>query len=314
MQPGAPAPDADAVSVPAEDPVFPQDAGAATQNMNAVVDDNATQAIPPVDDDFGGLPMFRDETRKGGATYERTAEIDLSGMDVDGDTPSRERGRRRGGTNGRNKQGILLGAGFVALLLIGGGGAFLIASNSGSDGSDTGSTGGEAAAPEAPVALETGALFPEDIEIEGVKFERVITDDTGDKCETATHGGYGDVLKDNDCQQLIRATYVDADATRAITTGVAALPSPDNATAAQEAQDLGATTWFAGLKGKDDTGTERMGFAGGHASGAQWGPYLVFTLAANSDGRAPEGDDSDLADLSDGFTSNSLESLAENVD
>ncbi|CAM4398245.1 hypothetical protein GCM10009799_19280 [Nocardiopsis rhodophaea] len=315
LHPGAPAPDAE--SVPADDPVVPPDAGAATHTINSVTEDNATQAIPPVDDDFGGLPMFRDETRQGAATYERTAEIDLSGMDV-GDVPAsapaRERGRRRGGKSGR-KQGILLGAGFVALLLIGGGGAFVIASRSGSGGSDTGLTGGgEAAAPDAPASLETGALFPENIEVEGVKFERVITDDTGDQCETATHGGYGDVLKDNGCQQLIRATYVDADARRAVTTGVAALPSPDNAAAAQEAQDLGTTTWFAGLKGKDDTGTERMGFAGGHASGAQWGPYLVFTLAANSDGRAPEGDDPELAELSDGFTSSSLESLAENVD
>ncbi|MFC7744002.1 hypothetical protein ACFQXA_28000 [Nocardiopsis composta] len=44
-----------------EEPYFPDDAGAATQNMAAVGSDDATQAVPRVSDEFGGRPMFRDE-------------------------------------------------------------------------------------------------------------------------------------------------------------------------------------------------------------------------------------------------------------
>ncbi|MBB6169952.1 hypothetical protein HNR23_000012 [Nocardiopsis mwathae] len=311
LQPGASTPEAEPV---ADDPVFPADAGAATQSISAVVDDNATQAIPPVQDDFGGLPMFRDETRRSGATYERTAEIDLSAMDIDGEEPAgRDRGRRRSGSgSGSGKKGILLGAGFAVLLLLGGGGAFLIASGGGSADPETGSGGGAVATPDAPVDLEPGAIFPDEVEVGGVTFTRVITDDTGEDCATAAHGDYGDVLTENDCRQLIRATYVSKEGDRAVTTGVAALPAPDKADAVRQAQDLDSADWFAGLKGNDG-GAERMGFAGGHASGAQWGPYLVFALAANSDGRAPEAADSDLAGLSDGFTGESLSSLSANV-
>jgi hypothetical protein len=294
VQPGTAVPDA----VEAE-PVFPADAGAATQNMNAVVDDGATQAIPPVTDDFGGRQMYRDAPRRSGGDPS-TAEIDLSGLDDYDEPPS----RRRGGGNGKK---VLIAVGFVALLAVGGGGAFLVATGGGGS-TDAGLTA--EGAPDAPVTLETGGLFPEEVEVGGAPFTLAITDDTGD-CDTAAHGDYGQALVDAQCQQIVRATYVNGDGTRAVTVGVAAMAGPEDAATAQDAQDLASGQWFAGLAGQDGSGAERMGYAAGHGTGGQWGPYLVFALAANADGRPAEGQADELADLGDGFVDAVLEPLGE---
>ncbi len=269
--------------------------------MNTVADEGATQTIQSVSDDFGGRPMFRDESSQSGGES-ATAEIDISAMDdmddFGGSSPR---------FSGLTKK-LLLGAGFLVLLLVGGGGAFLIATNSSSGGSDAGLAGDDS--PTEPVSLESSALFPESVDVAGQKYELAVTDDT-DKCETVAHGDYGAALTENDCRQIVRATYVNDDKTRAVTVGIAAMGAAADAEAAQGAQDPGATEWFAGLRGKEGSGAERMEYAGGHGSGAQWGPYLVFSLAANSDGRVSEAQSDELAELSEGFLDTALGSLGE---
>ncbi|MUL42397.1 hypothetical protein FZ103_14615 [Streptomonospora sp. PA3] len=89
--------------------------------------------------------------------------------------------------------------------------------------------------------------------------------------------------------------------------------SPEEAQAAERAQDLGSAKWFAGLQGEDGSGAERMDVAGGHGSGARWGPYLVFSLAAASDGRVNDSRTEELAEISEGFLDLPLNSLGEIV-
>ncbi|MUL42396.1 hypothetical protein FZ103_14610 [Streptomonospora sp. PA3] len=278
-----------------EEPVFPPDAGASTQNLRAVTDDGAAQPTNRVENEFGGRPMFRDES-PAGPTGSTTAEIDLSEIDDD-----------YGGGGRPFPKMLLLVAGFVAILLIGGGGAFLIAT---SGASDADLAAGEA--PETPVALETGDLFPDSIDVAGRSYTLSTTDDT-DECQTAAHGGYGGVLTENNCQQIVRATYVNEESSTAVTVGIAAMGSPEEAQAAERAQDLGSAKWFAGLQGEDGSGAERMDVAGGHGSGARWGPYLVFSLAAASDGRVNDSRTEELAEISEGFLDLPLNSLGEIV-
>ncbi|WP_148046352.1 hypothetical protein [Halostreptopolyspora alba] len=258
--------------------------------MNAV-GDASTQASPPTDDAFGGRPMFRDEAPASSDQRSTTAEIDLSELATD-DTK---------GSSNRTKM-LLVGGGFVALLLVAGGGTFLLAANSsGGTGIDTVAGSG---------SLEPGDVFPETVEVAGETYELAITDDT-EQCGTAAHGGYGQVLDDNGCEQIIRASYVNEDRTRAVTTGVAAMATAEDATSAREAQDLENAEWFAGLSGKDGSGTERMEFAAGHGSGSQWDRYLVFALASNTDGRAAEGSMEDLTEVGDEFAEVPYEALNE---
>ncbi len=237
-----------------------------------------TSAAKPAGDGFGGRPLFRDQAPEADGERTTTAEIDVSELAANS---------AHGMT--RRAKSLLLGGGFVALLLVGGGGAFLVAANVTSD------SGGGGSGP-----LEPGDVFPETVEVAGETYEMAITDDT-ENCGTATHGDFGDTLDENDCEQVIRASYVNEDQTHAVTVGVAAMGAPEDATSAREAQDLESSSWFAGLNGQEGSGAERMKFAGGHGSGAQWDRYLTFALASNTDGRAVEEDMDELTEIGDEF-------------
>ena len=299
--------------------VVPPVADDATQVVPPV-DAAATQAMPPADapssqaapadDMFGGLPMFRDEVPAQDSSVS-TAEMDLSEYEDYAD------GRRRRGSARSlpvSSRTLLVGAGFVALLLVAGGGAFLLASGGDSaepaspEGYDVSLVADESTDPE---PLKAGELFAEEtVEVNGETFTLLLTDDT-DKCETTAHGDYATVLGDNECRQVVRATYANEDGTRAVTVGVAAMADSDGARAAAEAQDPAGTLWFAGLAGQEGSGAERMDIAGGHASSAVWGRYVVFSLAANSDGRTPQGEEPELAELSEYFVDVALSPLGE---
>lgn len=293
--------------------VVPPVADDATQVVPPV-DAAATQAMPPAgaapsagrDDIFGGRPMFRDEVAASEPAAS-TAEMDLSEYDDYVDSQRRRFPARP----------LLIGAGFVALLLVAGGGAFLLASGGG---------GSESAAPSPeggydvslvsdestdPEPLKAGELFAEEtVDIDGETFSLLLTDDT-DRCDTTAHGDYAAVLTEHDCRQVVRATYANKDGTRAVTVGVAAMANSDGAQAAAEAQDPANTLWFAGLAGQEGSGAERMDIAGGHVASAVWGRYVVFSLAANADGRTPENEDPELEKISAHFIDLALAPLGE---
>lgn len=273
---------------PAEDPVFPTDAMGATQNL---------RAVPASSPSGANRPLYRDEVPEDAGAD--TAQFDVQSVrdaydeyddydDYD-DQPARKRPR---------SQIVLMGAGFVALLAIAGGGAFYFGS------------GGSGATPVSDEGADSGALaadglFPEEIEVEGQgTFSRVAVDDSDD-CAAGTHGDYGQVLADNDCRQLVRASYLSEDQNHAVTVGIAAMPSDSEAETALGAQDLVGAEWFAGLPGDEGTPAERLGYSGGHGSSGQWGRYLLFSLSANSDGSdegsEDGGDATELRDIGEGF-------------
>ncbi|WP_233570996.1 hypothetical protein [Nocardiopsis sp. Huas11] len=289
------------------EPVFPADALGATESIHAV---------PPAPGRGAERPLYRDELPADSGADTAQFDVaavgdydsydDYAGYDDYDDEPPRDGNRNR----------VLVIAGFVVLLVIAAGGAFFLASGGigGDDAADAASVADEA---DDPGALTTGALFPETVDIEGQgTFTRVVENDTED-CAEGTHGGYGEVLTGNDCRQLVRATYVSEDENHAVTVGVAAMPTDAEATAAMDAQDLVAAEWFAGLPDEEGTPAERLGYSGGHGSSGQWGRYVLFSLAANSDGTDEESEDGEsddaalLRDIGEGFLDEAFTRLAE---
>ncbi|OLT24305.1 hypothetical protein BJF83_07005 [Nocardiopsis sp. CNR-923] len=278
---------------PAE-PAFPVDAAGPTQHI---------QAVPAAPGRPADRPLYRDEVPDDAGTD--TAQFDLQEFDdYDGYADQGPGSSQRSG--GRTR--ILLVGGFAALLVVAGGGAFLFAR--GGSESDGSSGGGQA--PDTPLSAES--LFPESVDIEGAgTFTRVATDGT-EECSAAAHGGYGEVLAGQGCEQVVRASYLNEDETRAVTIGVAALGTEGQAVTAQDGQDLVGADWFAGLAGEEGTGAERLGYSGGHASSGQWSNFLVFSLAANSDGTDAQEDSevaTDLQTIGEGFLDEAFASLAD---
>ncbi|GAB3495962.1 hypothetical protein GCM10027440_48340 [Nocardiopsis coralliicola] len=305
-------------AVPAEElPEFPEDSDAKTQNIAVVRDapedgatqniaavggdagENSTQNLGAVDDAFGSL--YRDSSASSGAPS-HTAEIDLSAMSDFDDEPPHRHGRRRSASGGRT---ALIVGGFAVVLVAGATGAFFLARGAGGTDAETAAA---ADPPGSPSTLESGTLFPETLDVNGTEYELALVDATDD-CSTVGRNDYGSVLADNGCEQVIRATYTDPEGGLAVTAGIAAMGSADEAGAAIEAQDLNQGDWFAGLKGSDGSGAENMEAAAGRAGGGQWGPYLVFSLAANADGAPPAEDDAALEKAGDGFVDTVLASL-----
>ncbi|MCY9787539.1 hypothetical protein KIK06_27035 [Nocardiopsis sp. EMB25] len=259
----------------------PVDAAGPTQHI---------QAVPAAPSSRNDRPLYRDEVPENAGAD--TAQFDLQDLDDYDGYPDQRSDRSRSSGGGRTK--ILLIAGFVALLVVAGGGAFLFARNGASSDGATG--------PEGPLSAES--LFPETIDVEGAgTFTRVVTEDAED-CATAAHGDYGTVLTEQGCEQVVRASYLNEDETRAVTVGIATMATEGEAVTAQGEQDLVAAKWFAGLAGEEGSGTERLGFAGGYGSSGQWGNHIVFSLAANKDGNDAEEDSevaTELQTIGEGF-------------
>ncbi|MEV2276011.1 hypothetical protein AB0I72_10530 [Nocardiopsis sp. NPDC049922] len=277
------------------EPAYPVDPAGPTQHI---------QAVPATPGRQADRPLYRDEVPDDAGAD--TAQFDLQDLDdYDGYADQGPGSSRRSG--GRTR--ILLIAGFVALLVVAGGGAFLFARGGSESG---GSSGGGGQAPDTPLAAES--LFPESVDIEGAgTFTRVATNDT-EECATAAHGGYGDVLAEQDCAQVVRASYLNEDETRAVTIGVATLGTEGQAVTAQDGQDLVGADWFAGLAGEEGTSAERLGYSGGHASSGQWSNFLVFSLAANSDGTNAQEDSeiaTELQTIGEGFLGEAFASLTD---
>ncbi|MFV2196285.1 hypothetical protein [Nocardiopsis sp. LOL_012] len=250
---------------PGPDPVFPSEAQGPTQYI---------PALPPTPGAAADRPLYRDEVPADAGSS--TTQFDVEDYDSHDDYPDR---RPSGTSGGPDRTRLLLIAGFVVLLVIAGGGAFFFARGGFSGGGD-----GSEGSPVAPLAAES--FFPETVDLgDAGTFTRVVVDETAE-CAEGTHNGYGQVLTDSGCEQLIRASYVSEDEARAVTIGVATLDSEADAVAAQEGQDLVAAEWFAGLAGEEGTPAQRLGSSGGHGSSGQWGSYVLFALAANSDGSA----------------------------
>ncbi|MFL1429540.1 MULTISPECIES: hypothetical protein [unclassified Nocardiopsis] len=278
-------------------PVFPPDAMGATQQISAVPSGRGDDR-----------PLFRDEVPEDAGAD--TAQFDVRAVDDYDDYDGGYDDYAPYDDSGAKRRKALMIGGFALALVLVGGGTFYFASG-GPSGSSSGGDNATTVANEEddPGALSTDAVFPETLEVDGQgSFTRVAVDDTED-CASGAHGDYGTVLADNGCRQLIRASYLSEDEGQAITVGIAAMADSESATTALDAQNLNDAQWFAGLPGEEGSPAERLGHAGGHGSGGQWGRYLLFSLATNSDGAA-EGAEA-LAPVSEGFLEEAYDRLSE---
>ncbi|MFF4407932.1 hypothetical protein ACFY2W_32400 [Streptomyces sp. NPDC001262] len=132
--------------------------------------------------------------------------------------------------------------------------------------------------------ITTQSLFPqaEPVMSPGAAYKRIATDTTAD-CTNAAEGGLGQVLGDNGCRQVLRATYLRNGV--AVTVGVAVF---DTKAAADKAKDQ-YTGYITPLPGEDGTV-----FCHGPAcrnSVNTEGRYAYFTVAGFTDGSAVTADD-----------------------
>ncbi|MFD3684640.1 hypothetical protein ACFWTE_07455 [Nocardiopsis sp. NPDC058631] len=284
------------------DPVFPPEAMGATQNIHA---------IPAAPGSRANRPLYRDEVPD-------DAGVDTAQFDVQGINDYEDYDEYAAGDDGytdtrARKRHVLMIAGFAVALVAAGGGAFLFARGG---GTDSGGASATTVANESddPGALAPEEIFPESLDVEGGTFTRVAVDDIED-CSAGAHGDYGQVLADNECRQMVRASYLSEDEGHAVTIGVAAMPTEAEAVSAMEAQDLVGAQWFAGLAGEEGSPAERLGHAGGHGSSGQWGRYLLFALATNSDGSEEGSEESDsateLRTIGDDFLDEAFGTLSE---
>ncbi|MBE3000342.1 hypothetical protein IDM40_16770 [Nocardiopsis sp. HNM0947] len=282
--------------------MFPPEAVGSTQSLSAV----------PPSGRGDNRPLFRDEVPEDAGAD--TAQFDVQSMDdYDGYDDYADEGHDRYDSGARKRKALLI-SGFVVLLIAASGGAYFIASSGSVPGSDAqaATVGHE---DDDPDPLDPEALFPESVSLgtddyDG-DFDRVAVDDT-EECADGAHGEYGEVLGGNDCRQLVRASYLNEDDGRAVTIGVAAMPSEEQAGTALDEQDLVAAQWFAGLAGDEGTPAEGLGHAGGFGNSATWGRYVLFSLGTDG-AEAEDGteDAEELRSVSDGFLEELHTSISE---
>ncbi|MEO3755136.1 hypothetical protein [Streptomyces sp. B6B3] len=119
------------------------------------------------------------------------------------------------------------------------------------------------------------------MEIEGRTYQEVITRGSRD-CASGVTQDLGAVLTDNDCAELLRATYTGDGV--AVTVGVAQFPTEEAARAARN----DAVANLLPLTAGDAPDFCQLG--GCRTTTNQVGRYAYFTIAGNSDGSPDEGD------------------------
>lgn len=117
-------------------------------------------------------------------------------------------------------------------------------------------------------------------------------------CARAANGDLGAALKKAGCSRVLRATFVDGSKTYAVTTGIVVLPTDDARKKAVKAIDIGHGVWFRPLAARSGTGAEKIEESSGLGTRVEIGRYIVFALAAYSDGHNPSGADKRLTRLS----------------
>ncbi|MFF4191569.1 hypothetical protein [Nonomuraea sp. NPDC001831] len=152
-----------------------------------------------------------------------------------------------------------------------------------------------------PKKMSVTEAFPKKkVSAAGTTFTRVKTD-TETSCDKAATGAFADALRERKCSRIIRATFVDSKRRYAVTTGIAVLPTKEDAVQTDLAKNLPRNVWFRALPGAKGSGGERVSIAGGYAAGLVWGRYIVFSYATHADGHTPDAGDKTLAKVSGAF-------------
>ncbi|MBP2704844.1 hypothetical protein JOL79_13570 [Microbispora sp. RL4-1S] len=152
-----------------------------------------------------------------------------------------------------------------------------------------------------PRKMTPAEAFPETkVTVAGRTYRRVKVEVVG-SCGKSATGAFAGALDQQQCRQVLRATYVDGKHDYAVTTGIAVMPTKQAALTVDRAKDLAGNVWFRGMNAPKSTGADRVAISGGYAAGMVWGRYIVFSYATYADGHTPEAKDKSLAPISGGF-------------
>jgi hypothetical protein len=170
---------------------------------------------------------------------------------------------------------------------------------------------GTVSVPSGPITVLN--MFPQtQLDIDGLRFTRVAaTTDT--KCSSAANGPFGAALTSAGCKRVVRATYVDASKKYVVTAGLAAMPTPLDATTADGAKHFGPDVWFTALDGPAGSGASSAAKTVGVGNDVVDDRFIVFALSCYSNGQNPTRNASEiqtLTGLSQSFSAEVEQQLA----
>ncbi|MDX6738244.1 hypothetical protein [Actinocorallia sp. A-T 12471] len=150
-----------------------------------------------------------------------------------------------------------------------------------------------------PEALTLEEVFPDRrITLEGRTYA-VDRKSLNLRCDYAAAGGMSRALIKNDCQMVVRSTFVSGNGRTGVTVGVVAMPSKRVAINVQKAGSPARKgNWFIGLPGKR---TKQIGDSGGFAASTTYGRYILYVYVRHLEGRKPAKADQTYPKLASAF-------------
>ncbi|MCD0450309.1 hypothetical protein LO762_14070 [Actinocorallia sp. API 0066] len=150
-----------------------------------------------------------------------------------------------------------------------------------------------------PRPLSVSEIFPERrITLDG----RIFTADRRSlnlRCDYAATGAMSRALIRNDCQAVVRTTFVSDDGRTGVTVGVVAMPTKRIAITVQKSGSPPRRgQWFVGLPGKR---TKAISEPGGYAAATTYGRYILYVYVRQLEGRKPAKGDRTQARLGTAF-------------
>ncbi|MGP4024701.1 hypothetical protein [Actinomadura sp. 3N407] len=104
----------------------------------------------------------------------------------------------------------------------------------------------------------------------------------------AARGSMLQVLQQEKCRKIIRATFIDRSRSLAVTSGIAVMPTKESALRVSQAGDPAKYEWFRGMGGKHTPDLDR---AGGYAAATIRGRYVAYAYVQWANGKnAQPGD------------------------
>ncbi|GAB2815831.1 hypothetical protein GCM10022221_12150 [Actinocorallia aurea] len=119
------------------------------------------------------------------------------------------------------------------------------------------------------------------------------------RCDYAAAGAMAKSLIRNDCQMVVRSTFVSGNGKTGITVGVVAMPTKRVAITVQKGGSPARKgEWFTGLPGKR---TKQLGASGGYAASTTYGRYILYVYVRHLEGRKPAKADLAFAKVATAF-------------
>ncbi|MFG2087712.1 MULTISPECIES: hypothetical protein [unclassified Spirillospora] len=104
----------------------------------------------------------------------------------------------------------------------------------------------------------------------------------------AARGSMLQVLTQEKCRKIIRATFIDRSRSLAVTSGIAVMPTKESALRVSQAGDPARYEWFRGMGSKHNPDLDR---AGGYAAATVRGRYVAYAYVQWANGKnAQPGD------------------------